>query len=63
MNVSLEYTRKVSPMGEAAARPGAEERIMSFATVTVAEDQKVGPRGERGRTTGSGGLGCLHASA
>jgi hypothetical protein len=44
VSVHLEYTRKVAPAagGEAAAaavgrRPGAEERVMSFGSVTVAE--------------------------
>ena len=52
--MSMEYTRKVQPvLGEAGGRP-AEERTMSFATVTVAEgsgaEQKVS--GQRGPAEG-----------
>lgn len=39
VSVSMEYTRKV-PVGGAAAGPGAEERVMSFGTVTVTEKGK-----------------------
>jgi len=44
VSVSMEYTRKV-PLGGAAAGPNAEERVLSFATVTVTE-KGTAPGGE-----------------